>query len=81
MRIVSNFMPIILKKIIYSIILNLSFFLILIIAIQNSSHKNKVNFMVGETVNLPISFLIGVSFISGSITGSLLTLNSHKKED
>ena len=81
MRLIKNFMPILFKKIIYSIILNFSFFLILIIAIQNSSHKRKVNFMVGETVNLPISFLIGVSFISGSITGSILTLNSHKKED
>ena len=81
MRLINNFMPILLKKIIYSIILNFSFFLILIIAIQNSSDKRKVNFMVGETVNLPISFIIGVSFISGSIAGSLLTLNSNKKED
>ena len=69
------------KKIIYSIILNFSFFLILIVAIQNSSNKRKVNFILSETVSLPISFIIGVSFITGSITGSVLTINSHKKED
>ena len=70
-----------LKKIIYSIIVNFSFFLILIVAIQNSSNKRKVNFILYETVNLPISFIMGISFISGSITGSLFTIKSHKKED
>ena len=42
------------------------------IGIQNSSNKRKVNFIISETVNLPISFIIGISFISGSITGKLL---------
>ena len=40
------------------------------IGIQNSSSKKKVKFLINETLNLPISFIIGISFIGGSITGS-----------
>ena len=42
------------------------------IGIQNSSNKKKVNLLINETINLPVSFIIGSSFISGSITGTLL---------
>ena len=62
-----------LKKIFLNLTFNLSLFLILMIGIQNSSKSEKVNLLVSETIKLPISFIIGVSFISGSITGSLLT--------
>ena len=64
------FFPI--RKIIFNFIFNLSLFGILIIGIQNSSDKNKVNFLFKETVELPISFIIGSSFIFGSITGQFL---------
>jgi len=64
-----------LKKIIFILIFNTTLFLILMISIQNSSDKKKVDLIIGETVNLPISFIIGLSFISGSITGSLFTIN------
>ena len=64
------------KKLIYVMIFNLSLFLLLIIGIQNSSTKRKVNFITRETIDLPISFIIGISFISGSITGSLFNINS-----
>ena len=67
------------RKVIYTVIFNLSLFLLLMIGIQNSSNKSKLNFIVNETVSLPISFIIGVSFISGSITASLLTINSLEK--
>ena len=63
------------KKIFFTISFNLSLFLILMIGIQNSSNTRKVNLILSETVRLPISFIIGVSFISGSLTGSLLTTN------
>ena len=65
-----------LKKIFFSITFNLSLFLLLIIGIQNSTNKRKVNLIIGETVKLPISFIIGVSFISGSLIGSFLEINS-----
>ena len=74
-------MNFILKKIASVIILNSTLFLILIIGIQNSSKKSKVNFLLHESINLPISFIIGVSFISGSITGSLINLTIRKKID
>ena len=50
-------------------------------AIQNSSIKRKVNLIFSESVGLPVSFIIGISFISGSITGSLLDLSFDKKEE
>jgi uncharacterized integral membrane protein len=62
-----------LKKIFFTISFNISLFLMLIIGIQNSSNTRKVNLILSETVSLPISFIIGVSFISGSLTGSLVT--------
>ena len=64
-----------LKKIFFTISFNISLFLMLMIGIQNSSNTRKVNLILSETVSLPISFIIGVSFISGSLTGSLITTN------
>ena len=67
-----------LKKIFLNLTFNLSLFLLLIIGIQNSSSSRKVNLILSETVKLPISFIIGVSFLSGSVFGSLLTTNFKK---
>ena len=58
---------------------NICLFLILIVGIQNSSNKSKVNILINETIELPISFIIGTSFISGSIFGGLISFNSFKK--
>ena len=66
------------KKIIFGITFNFCLFLLLIIGIQNSSNKNKVNFLINETIKLPLSFIIGANFICGSITGTILTLNTTK---
>ena len=67
------------KKILFTLTFNLSLFLILMIAIQNSSQKNKVNLLIAETVSLPNSFIIGVSFICGSLASSLLTKDYEKR--
>ena len=67
------------KKLLFALTLNSALFLLLIIGIQNSSNRKKVKLPIGETVNLPISFIVGISFISGSITGSLLTVNFGAK--
>ena len=72
-------MQFLLKKIILSFLFNSSLFLILIIGIQNSTNKGKVNFFVNETISLPVSFIIGTSFISGSIAGTLISLINGKK--
>jgi uncharacterized integral membrane protein len=68
------------KKVIFAIFFNSSVFVVLLIGIQNSSSKSKVNLLLNETVKLPLSFIIGTSFITGSIFGSLLpTINFNKK--
>ena len=69
------------KKIIYIILFNSTLFLILVIGIQNSANKKKVNLIISETVKLPVSFIIGISFISGSISSNLLKFNFLKKDD
>lgn len=68
------------KKSLFTLIFNFSLFLILMIGIQNSYSKKKVNLIIAETVNLPIAFIVGISFIGGSITASLLETNIRKKD-
>ena len=68
------------KKSIFILIFNTSLLTMLILGIQNSSNKNKVNFILNETVQLPVSFIIGVSFISGSILGSFININDVFKK-
>ena len=63
------------KKLLHSAIFNSCLFVLLFIGIQNSSNKSKVDFLINETIELPISFLVGSSFIVGSILGSLLSIN------
>ena len=74
-------MMILFKKVLFIITLNSALFLLLIIGIQNSSNRSKVKLIIGETVSLPISFIIGMSFISGSVSGSLLTINLNNQRD
>ena len=74
-------MSLFIKKLIYSAIFNSCLFTILFIGIQNSSNKSKVNFLINETIALPISFVVGSSFILGSILGSFIefNINMNKK--
>ena len=68
------------RKLFFILALNFSMFLLIMIATQNSLDKRKVNFILGETISLPTGFIMGVSFISGSIASSILTFKSHNKE-
>ena len=68
-----------LRKLLFILTFNFSLFLLLMIGIQNSSIKKEVNLFFQETIALPISFIVGISFISGSLTGNLLTINLNKK--
>ena len=63
-----------LKKVLFIITLNSALFLLLIVGIQNSSERTKVKLIIGETVSLPISFIIGISFIAGSVSSNILTI-------
>ena len=67
-------------KIIFALTFNTSLFLVLIIGIQNNSESNTVNLILNKTVKLPIAFIIGASFISGSLTGSILTNTFFKQK-
>ena len=68
-------MLLIFQKIFFNFFFNSSLFLLLLIGIQNSSESKRVSFVYTETIDLPISFIIGISFISGSIAGSLLKIS------
>lgn len=68
------------KKLLFTVTFNSCLFFLLIIGIQNNTNKSRVNLLIEETVSLPVGFIIGSSFMSGSMLGSLLTLNFQKKE-
>ena len=67
------------KKLTLAVIFNSCLFLILFIGIQNSSKKSKVDLLIDETIELPISFIVGSSFILGSIFGSFLVLGMNNE--
>ena len=71
-------MNLLIKKLFLGVIFNSCLFVILFIGIQNSSDKNKVDFLIDETIELPISFIVGSSFILGSIFGSFLFIDMNK---
>ena len=68
------------KKIFFTLTFNSCLFLLLIIGIQNSSNKSEVDLLLDKTVSLPIGFIIGSSFIGGSLLGSLLTLKLEERK-
>ena len=68
------------NKIILNIIFNFFIFLFLIIGLQNSTNKTKINLIFNETIDLPVGFTIGTSFILGSIAGSFLNINISSKK-
>ena len=67
------------KKLFFALIFNSCLFIALFIGIQNSSNKSKVNLLIDETIELPISFIVGTSFILGSILGSFLVLDMNNE--
>ena len=66
------------KKLTLAVIFNSCLFLILFIGIQNSTNKSKVDLLIEETIELPISFIIGSSFIMGAILGSFVVIERKK---
>ena len=68
-------MSFLIKKLFLTLIFNSCLLLALLIGIQNSSNKRKVDFLIDETIELPISFIVGSSFILGSVLGSFIAFN------
>ncbi len=71
-------MSFLIKKLFYAAIFNSCLFLILFVGIQNSTNKQKVSLLINETIELPISFIVGSSFILGSIFGSFIVFNINE---
>ena len=72
-------MPYFVKKIFFITTFTSCLFIILITGIQNSNNRTKVDLLIDKTISLPIGFITGTSFITGSLVGSLLSLNFYKK--
>ena len=67
------------KKLFFTAIFNTSLFLTLFFSIQNSSNKSKVTLLNFETIELPISFIVGSSFILGSLLGNFINININSE--
>tara|TARA_A100001388_G_scaffold265381_1_gene237536 strand:+ start:755 stop:976 length:222 start_codon:yes stop_codon:yes gene_type:complete len=69
-----------LKKIFFMTIFNSCLFTLLIIGLQNNSNKTRVNLLIEETIKLPIGFIVGTSFITGSIIGNFFNHGLDNKK-
>ena len=56
----------------YSLLINIFLLFFIIFAIQNSQEKKVTKIFNKETIELPISFILGTSFVAGSITSSFI---------
>ena len=68
------------KKIFFTVIFNFCLFSLLIIGLQNNSNKTRVNLLIEETVKLPLGFIVGSSFITGSIIGNFFNFSLDNKK-
>tara|TARA_Y100001978_G_scaffold58731_1_gene52896 strand:- start:82 stop:309 length:228 start_codon:yes stop_codon:yes gene_type:complete len=55
-----------------SVLFNLLLLIFLLLGIQNSSESKRIKFLDYESIRMPISFIVGNSFISGSILGIIV---------
>ena len=68
------------KKFFFMVIFNSCLLSLLVIGLQNNSNKTRVNLLIEKTVKLPIGFIVGSSFITGSIIGNLFNLGLDNKK-
>ena len=74
------------KKFIFSnitsLLVNSFLLLFLLFAIQNSQEKKALKLFNKESIELPISFILGSSFLAGSLTsGFILSICNFKTRD
>ena len=55
-----------------SILFNLLLLIFLLLGIQNSSESKSIKFLDYESIQMPISFIVGNSFITGSLLGIVI---------
>lgn len=56
----------------FSLLINIFLLLFLIFTIQNNHQKQTVKVLEMESIELPISFILGTSLIAGSFSGKLI---------
>ncbi len=61
------------KRLLITITINSLFFVLLVMGIQNSFNKKTVNLLINKTIELPVGFIAGSSFLAGSLLGGILT--------
>ena len=61
-------------------VFNSCLFSLLVIGLQNNSNKTRVNLLIEETVKLPIGFIVGTSFITGTLIGNLFNFALDNKK-
>ena len=70
---------------IYSLLINIFLLFFIIFAIQNSQEKKVAKIFNKETIELPLSFILGTSFVAGSISSSfvfsVLMFKNQKVQD
>ena len=55
-----------------SIFFNIFLIIFLLLGIQNSNERKAIQFLDYKSIRLPISFIIGTSFITGSLMGTIV---------
>ena len=56
----------------FSLLINIFLLFFLIFTIQNNHQKQTVKVLERESIELPISFILGTSLIAGSFSGKLI---------
>ena len=74
------------KKFIFSninsLLINIFLLFFLLFAIQNSQEKKVLKLFNKETIELPVSFILGSSLIAGSLSGSfIISICNFKSKD
>ena len=69
-----------LKKFFFITTFNSCLFTLLVIGLQNNSNKTRVNLLIDKTIQLPIGFIVGTSFITGSIIGNFFNIGLDYKK-
>ena len=69
----------------YYLLINTFLLFFLLFAIQNSQEKKVAKIFNRETIELPISFILGTSFVAGSLSGgfifSILSFKNKEVKD
>ena len=64
-----------------NLLLNFIMFSLLFLGVQNANKKNAINFLSYKSVEMPLGFILGVSFIIGTTTGCLPLVFSKNAKD